>query len=268
MRAAVSTRTVSALAVLGLVAVSVLLVLIVNTASVVNPSLPVSGGNPSRSPTSGGILFVQVISNQNQTDKISDPLDRWYALGGLSVTVSQENGSGAVQEYVMTTDRDGQALQYIPGGSYVVQIQDETVDAQIPVQVSVGNETKLEVSFNGAEYPLLYSEDTGLVPTAGGPQSSMYVEVGSAATVAIANEPVVLRVAEGGRGAEYSVNATVVSQEPPSGGTQWLVLGTGVPVDPAGATSISLLTWTYSTFIPPQIPFKDAGLQSVPFVDN
>ena len=126
-----------------------------------------------------------------------------------------------------------------------MSIQDETLNMSIPVKVSAGNQTALGVSVLGKAYPVLYSEESGLVPTASSAQSLMYAEIGSRTSVAASGALVVLMVHEG-PSQGYPVPAAVVSQEQPAHGTQWLNLGASVAVDP-GATSIVLTTWTYAS---------------------
>lgn len=248
-----SSRSVSAAAILGLVLVSVAMVFLIDTSSLANPTVPLTQNNPGAARGPGGVLLVRLSSNQNDTGPASDPLNVMLALGGrdVFVTPAASSTSGVVEEYVMTTDGDGFAREYLAAGAYLVGIKDETLDIQIPVQIAVGNETQLGVSIVGTAYPVVYSEASQMVPAGQGPRSEVYVEVPSYTPVANDSEAVMLDVHQGAGGSR--VNATVVSQEQPFQGTDWLELGTATPVDPLNATSIVLTTWRYSMDMPPAV---------------
>jgi hypothetical protein len=239
----------SSMAILGLIVLSMLIVLILNSSSLVSPVLPIQGGTQSGAPGPDGTLVVQLLSNQNERDRLSNPTDKLSAIGDKAMIVSQATNSSNPFSQVLVTDAGGAVSQSMSPGPYVVSLMDEALDINIPVQISPGNTTKLMVTIYGAAYPLIYSEESGVRPAAGSPQSNMYVELRSPTPVANVSEPVILKVYGTAPGAGYLVNATVVSRQQPTQGTQWLELGAAVMVDPVNATSIILTTWTYSSFI-------------------
>ncbi len=247
VRAAKSSRLVSALAILGLVLTSSLMVLILDSGSLANPTLPFENGNANANPGPTGTLVVQLLTNQNESDKLSNPANTLFHLGEKAMTVTPEDNSSNPQ--VLITDVSGGVLEQLLPGHYVVRLVDETLSIKIPVQVFVGKETKLKVNIYGSAYPLAYSEESAVLPVVGKAQSNMFVQVRSSAPVANLSERVLLKVRGGAPGVGYLANATVLAQQPPAQGTQWLELGTGSTIDPLNATSIVLTTWTYSSFI-------------------
>lgn len=247
VRAAKTSRLVSSLSILGLILISILMVIVLNSSSLVNPTLPLQNGAPNGSPGPTGVLVVHLFTNQNESDRLSNPANSSFALGEKAMTVRDvANSSNPV---LLVTDTRGGVLQDMAPGRYVLRLQDQTLNIKIPVQISVGNQTKVVVHIYGAAYPLVYSEESGILPTVGSARSNMFVELRSSTSVANASEPVLIKVrgAESGNG--YLVNATVIARQPPTQGTQWLLLGTVTPIDPVNATSIFLTTWTYSDFI-------------------
>jgi len=246
LRAAKSSKLVSALAIMGLIVISLLMVLVLDASSFVNPLAPVGNGSSGLKQGPTGTLVVDLFTNQNETDRILLPMTTLIPLGEWPVTVAQVNSS---QHFSMITNTQGGSLQQLAAGSYVVSFQDESLKVNIPVQVALGNVTRLEVKVYGTAYPLAYSEESGVLLTAGSPQSAMYVEVRSSTPVANASEPVILKVHGVIQGTGDLIPATVISYEPPSQGTQWLELGTSAPLNPVDASEIYLTTWTYSQLI-------------------
>ncbi len=249
MRAAKTSKLVSTVAILGLIATSVMMVLILNSATLASPTLTLQSGSPS--PTEGptGTLTVQLYTNQDERDRLSNLTNRLLALGGEAVTVTQADNSSSPFTKVLVTNRTGGVFQVLPPRHYLVNLAVETLSIKIPVQVSVGNDTRVVVTIRGAAYPLVYSEESGVVPVAGRAQFSMFAELRSPTSIANVSDPVLLKVRVAAPGAGYLVNATVVGQKPPSQGTQWLELVTEGAFSPVDATSIVLTTWTYSSTI-------------------
>jgi len=246
LRAAKSSKLVSVLAVLALIIVSLFTVFILDSSSLANPTFPFQGGPSNGNPGPTGTLVVQLHSNQNETDKLGNPTNGSLPLVQWAITVIQANTSNPAT-FAMVTDNLGGSLQEAAAGSYVVSFRVEALSVRIPVQVYVGNETKVQVRVYGSAYSLLYSEESGVIPTAGSAQSDVFVQVNSTGQVANASQPVVLKVHQGTGGTGYLLNATVVSRQAPSQGTQWLELGTTAALDPVNATSIVLTTWTFSS---------------------
>src|SRR4029077_20013216 len=104
-RKAQSTRATSALAILGLILTSILLVLFLNASSLANPTLPFQNNSPTPVPGPTGTLVVQVHTNQNETDILSNPTNRSFALGqkGLKVTLADNSSN----PHLMITDTKG-----------------------------------------------------------------------------------------------------------------------------------------------------------------
>lgn len=249
LRAAKSSKLVSFLAVIGLIVTSILMLGLFNSAPV-SPTRTLQSGRNSPKEALTGTLVVQLLTNQNESDRLSNPTNQLLALGGKAMTVTEADNSSNPLATVLVTDATGRVSQELPPRHYVVDLVDETLSIEIPVQVSIGNETKVEVTIYGAAYPLVYSEESGVIPAAGGAQASMFVELRSSSPIANVSEPVLLRVHGAAPGVGYLVNATVIGQQPPSQGAQWLELGTEGMVDPVNATSIVLTTtWTYSSSI-------------------
>jgi hypothetical protein len=249
LRAAKTPRLVSSMAILGFIAFSTLIVLILNSASLANPALPFQSGSPNGNAGPTGDLVLQLLSNQDERDRLSNPSTQLFAIGEKAMLVSQGTNSSSAFGQVMVTNTAGLARQELPPGRYVVNLRDESLNINIPVQVSAGNETTLKVVVLGAAYQLVYSEESGVHPVAGTAQSNVYVQLKSSTSVANVSQTVILKVRGAGQGAGYLVNATVVSRQPPTGGFQWLELGAVGAVNPVNATSMVLTTWTYSSSI-------------------
>ena len=248
MRTAKSSKLVSALSVLGLILISVFMVFVLDSSMLMNPTIPFQGGTSRGSPGPTGTLVVQLHSNQNETDKLGNPTTGQLPVSQWPITVAQANATHPAT-FALITDNSGGSLQEVAAGNYVVSFKIESLSIKIPVKVSVGNETKVQVRVYGTAYSLLYSEESGIVPTAGSAQSNVFVRVNSTAPVANASEPIVLKIHQGSGWKGYLLNATVISRQASSSGTQWLELGTPSALDPVNATSIVLTTWTYASLV-------------------
>jgi hypothetical protein len=249
LRAARTSKLVSSMAILGLIVVSTLIVLVLNSSILANPMLPVQSGTPNASPRPG-TLTVRLLSNQNQSNRFtsSSPIPKQFPVRDKSMLVYNATNSSNPFSQVLVTDSHGRVSQQLSPGPYVVNLKDETLDINITVMISAGNETSLVVTIYGTAHPLAFSEESGVSPTAGSARSNMYVELGASAPVANVTEPVVLEVHGTAPGSGYLVNATVISSQPPAQGTQWLELGAAETIDLVNATSIVLTTWTYSGY--------------------
>jgi hypothetical protein len=232
---------------LGLIGTSILLVLFLNSSSLANPTLPFQNSAPKQVPGPTGTLVVQVHTNQNQSDLLSSPTSQFFPWGEKGMTVTAADNSSAPQ--LLITDTQGGALQELAPGHYFVRLADQTLSIKIPVQIFVGNETKVKLTISGTAYPIVYSEESGVIPAAGKLQSNMFVELRSSAPVANVNDQVLLKVRGGAPGVGYLANATVLAQQPPTQGNEWLELGASTTINPVNATSIVLTTWTYSSSI-------------------
>jgi len=246
-RAAGSTRGTSALAILGLICTSVLMVLFLNASSIANPTLPFQNNSPNPVPGPTGTLVVQVYTNQNETDILSNPTNSSFALGQKGMTVTLADNSS--NPHTMITDTRGGSLQELAPGRYVVRLWDQILRISVPVQILAGNETKVRLTIDVTGYPVVYSEESGVVPTVGKVRSDMFVELQSSALVASVDDQVLLKVRGAAPGVGYLSNATVLAQQPPTQGTEWMELGASTAINPVNATSISLTTWTYSSVV-------------------
>ena len=247
MRSGKSSRTLSALAILGLILVSILMVLVLNSGSLVNPTLPFSNSSPNNNPGPTGALVVQLRSNQNESDRLSNPTGTLIPLGEKPMVVMSAGNSSTKYVQALITNTSGDVLQELAPGSYIVRIIDQTLVIKIPVQISIGNETKVVVDIRGKAYPLIYSEESGnVIPIAGKAQANMFVELQSSAPVANVSEAVLLKVRGSAPGVGYLANATVLEQQPPTQGNEWLELGASTTINPVNATAIVLTTWSYS----------------------
>jgi len=244
---------------LGLIGTSILLVLFLNASSIANPTLPFHDKSPNPVPQPTGTLVVQVHTNQNETDGLSNPTNRSFPLGEKGLTVTTADNARGPQ--VMITDTQGGALQELAPGRYVVRLSDQTLSIKVPVQIFAGNETKVKLTITGTAYPVVYSEESGVVLAAGKVRSDMFVQLRSSASVASVDDLVLLRVRGGAPGVGYTANATVLAQQPPTQGTEWLELGTSTTINPVNATSIFLTTWTYSSAVTIQ-PIGFAGVSA------
>ena len=265
LRRAKSTRLVSVLAILGLILTSAVMVIIVSSSSLVNPLNPLSGGGPNNNPGPTGTLVVQLQTNQDRNDTLGAPSSRLFPLGEKAFTVTQVTNSSAPSVVALVTDTRGGVLTQLQPGPYIVKLQDETLHITVGVTISAGNVTKLRLFIYGSGFPLIYSEESGAVPTETGIQSTMYVEIrtptAGATAVPTSGQNVLLKVRGGAPGVGYLVNATVLAGQSTST-TQWLRLGTSGTVNPVNASSILLTTWTYGSYIGPSFRIPLSGVSA------
>ncbi len=247
VRAGKSSRVTSALAILGLILVSIVMVLVLNSGSLVNPTLPFSNSSPNNNPGPTGTLVVQLRSNQNESDRLSDPTNTVIPLGEKPMVVMSADNTSAHYVQAMITNTRGDVLQELAPGDYIVRIIDQTLVIRIPVSISLNNVTKVVVNISGKAYPLTYSEESGIVPVGGKAQSNMFVELRSSTPVANVSEPVLLKVRGGAPGVGYLANATVLARQLPAQGNEWLELGAETIINPVNATAIVMTTWSFTS---------------------
>jgi hypothetical protein len=249
-RAARTSRLVSSLAILGLIVASLFIVLTIDSSSLANPVLQFPPGFPIGGRGPMGTLGVRLLSNQNQSERFANPSPPsrgWpFPVAHKVVIVTQAGHSSAgLFSEVLETDSGGFTSTLLSPGRYLVSLRDETLDISIPVEIQNANQTTVFVNMSAAAYPLVYSEESGVLSTAGGGQSNVYAELSTSAPVADVSEPVILEVHGTAPGSGYLVNATVLSRQPPTQGAEWLGLGAAGTIDPVNATSLVLTTWTY-----------------------
>jgi len=245
LRAARSSRLVSGVAVVALIAVAALSVVVIDSHTLADP-LQRDFIRPAAAPLpKTGILFVQMFSNQDFSSIVSDPLNTSAPVPEFLMQVITINSSVISEApQPLTTDAAGVAHLSLLPGVYVLRVPYNTLRIEIPVRILSGNTTSVRLNVSEAAYSLLYSEAADV-----GGQPSVYVELPSSTSVANVTEPVTLQVQNGGSRNGYQVFATVVSEQEPAQGTQWLELESVGAFDLAGATTVLLATWTYSTSI-------------------
>jgi hypothetical protein len=247
MRSGKTSRLTSTLAILGLIIVSIVMVLVLNSGSLVNPTLPFQNSSPNNNPGPTGTLVVQLRTNQNESDRLSDPTAGVMPLGEKPMVVMSADNFSARYVQAMITNTKGDVLQELAPGNYVLRILDQTLVIRIPVQISLNNVTKVVVNISGKAYPLTYSEESGIVPVAGKAQAKMFVELRSSTPIADVNQAVLLKVRGGAAGVGYLANATVLARPTPVQGNEWLELGAETTINRVNATTIVLTTWSFSS---------------------
>lgn len=269
VRATRTTKLLSGVAILGLVVFSMLIVLILNSATLVNPTIPIQGGTHDVTPGPTGMLTVTLASNQDQSNKFTSnsAIPRLYPIRDKTITVLQTGNSSGGFNQMLVTDAQGSVSEQLSPGTYSVNLKDEALDVNIPVRVTPGNETTLQVTVDGAQYPLIYSEESGVLPMAGGVQSDMHAWLFATLPIAKVGDGVILEVHAASQRSGYLLNATVISLQPPVSGAEWLELGVAGPVDPVNATFIVLTTWTYSGSVSVH-PLSPQNQQSPPKSQN
>lgn len=240
---------VSAASLLGLILVSVLMVLVLDASSIANPTIPLGSGGPNNKQGPTGTLAVDLFSNANETNRLSLPTNSTYPIGEWPVTATMVSNSSSPTTYALFTDTKGGAVAEVAPGNYTLSFTVESETVVVPVTVQLQNITRAIITVTGADFPIVYSEESTGTLTTAGLQSSMYVEVAASPAVPNATQSVVIKSQDAVAGAGRIAYATVVSQEPTSGGKEWLQLDTQQPFDPVNATSIYLTSWSYSTFV-------------------
>ena len=118
MRSGVSSRLWSALAIVGLVVISIFLIVLVNASPLANPTVPLENGSPNGQQQPSGILTVRLFSNQNDSYSFGNPMSRYAPLGGWPIAVTYDTNSSVPtqQEYLLTTNKAGSVVQPLPVG--------------------------------------------------------------------------------------------------------------------------------------------------------
>jgi hypothetical protein len=251
-----SSMVVSAAAVVALVVVASLSVAVIDSHAFSDP-LQVNFIRPAAAPLpKSGTLMVRMFSDQDFSDVVSTPLTTQIPVPNWPLTLVTINSSVISEQPIsLTTDVVGVALDTLLPGEYVLEAPYNTLDIEIPLQIFGGNTTSVQLNVTEGAYPLLYSEAADV-----GARPSVYVELPSSAPVANVSEPVTLQVRNEGPGNGYEVFATVVSEQMPAQGTQWLELEPRVPVDLASATTALLATWAYSSSVTVRPTVENATL--------
>ena len=258
LRAAKSSRTVSAATVLGLIFVSLLMLYFIDASNLFNPTGPrnvapapvVPAPAPPGNPRNGSLVIL-ATSNMDTINGIPTPINASTDAEGVLVVAIDEAANSSQARYLWATNTAGLAgcIECVPVGAYLLSIQYDGLEITTQAVVSVGEQTLVQANFTGKLYDLSYCAESGVLVTPSIAQYTMFASVNSPVAVANASEPVFLNVGGGQGVAGYSVNATVVSQGAPTTGAQWLQLGTRSPVDLVDATSISMTAWTSSVTI-------------------
>ena len=213
---------VSTAAVVALIVVASLSVAVIDSHAIADP-LQRDLVRPADTPLpKAGALSVRMLSNQNFTSIVSEPLGTPVPVAKWPMTVTTINSSVISEAPIrLTTDSDGVAIAILLPGVYVLRAPYNTLDIEIPVRIFSGNTTSVQLNVTEGAYSLLYSEAADV-----GAQPSVYVALHSSTPVASVGEPVTLDVRNGGSGSGYEVYATVVSELPPAPGGS--VAGAGV----------------------------------------
>jgi hypothetical protein len=243
--AARSSRLVSVVAVLALIVVASLSVALIDSHSIADP-LQRDFLRPADSPLpKPGTLMVQMLSDQDFSSITSEPLKTSIPVPRWPMTLTTINSSViSVTPLPLSTDSDGVIRISLLPGLYVLRAPYNTLNIEIPVNISSGNTTSVQLNVFEGVYSLLFSETADV-----GAEPSVYVELRSSAPVANVSEAVTLQGQYGGSGGAFRVDATVTSRWPPVQGTEWLELAPLGTLDLASATSFVLATWTYSSSV-------------------
>jgi len=226
------------LTVSALVIASFLVVLVVNSSSLVSPPLAAGGNGNGPGTPQGGILRVTLRTNQPKGDAFSPPNRDFYGVSGKPIDVV--NPTDITDPTLIFTDANGMVLTRLSAGPYTVQLDEETLHISIPVTITDGDETRLNIVVTGTQYPVSYSETsaTGSSPYAG--ENVVYLQLRSSHTVAGLNSTVVLKVASGATG--EMVNGTVVGSQQ-SGQASWLQVVTPGALEANGASGMAVVVF-------------------------
>lgn len=233
---------VSAAAVAALIVVASISVAVIDSHAITDP-LQRDFVRPADAPLpKDGALSVQMFSNQDFSSVLSNPLRTPLPVPRWPMALTTINSSVISQLPIsLHTDANGVAFATLLPGEYVLRAPYQTLNIEIPVRIFGGNTTHVQLNVTESAYSLLYSEAADV-----GAQPSVYVDLRSSTQVANISEPVTLEVQNEGSGNAFQVHATVVSEQPPAQGTQWLELDSAITVDLAGA-SVLFATWAYAT---------------------
>jgi hypothetical protein len=240
-----SSRLVSGVAVILLIVVVSLSVALIDSHSLADP-LQANLLRPADAPLpKPGILSVQMFSNQDFSTIVSAPLKAPIAVPDWPMTLTTINSS-VISVTPLSFSLDSEGVAHVPllPGLYILSAPYNTLNIEIPVNIFSGNTTSVQLNVFEGAFPVLFSEAADV-----GAEPSVYVELSSSAPAANVSEPVTLQVRNGGSGGGYQVDATVTSQWPPAQRTEWLELAPMGTLDLAGAESVVLATWAYSSSV-------------------
>ena len=187
---------VSAAAVVALIVVASLSVAVIDSHAIADP-LQRDLVRPADAPLpKAGALSVRMLSNQNFTSVVSEPLGTPVPVPKWPMTVTTINSSVISETPLpLSTDADGVAVVSLLPGDYVLRAPYNTLSIAIPFRIFGGNTTSVQLNVTEGAYSLLYSEAADV-----GGQPSVYVELRSSTPVANVSEPVTLDVRNGGSG--------------------------------------------------------------------
>jgi len=230
------SRLASSVTVGALVACSLLIVITLNSSSLVSPPVPASGdGNGPAAPLEG-LLRIMIRTNQQGGDSLAAPGTPLYPVVGKPIAVADADNLSAPAQ-LLFTDTMGAAEARLSAGSYLVEVDDQTLHMSIPVTIADGNETRLSIAVLGSQFPVNYSEISAEGTSAAAGQNTIFLQVRSPSPVAKLNETVVLKVT--GRAFEEAVNATVVASQQ-YGGFSWLKVETPSAVNATRASGMAV----------------------------
>lgn len=243
--------------VVALIAVASLSVVVIDSHTLANP-LQRDFIRPADAPLpKNGVLSVRMFSNQDFSSIVSKPLQTSMPVPEWPMAVDTINSSVISEApQPLKTDSNGVARLSLLPGDYVLRVPYNTLRIAIPVRIISGNTTSVGLNVSEGAYQVLYSEAADV-----GGQPSIYLESSSSTPVANITEPVTLQVKNGETGNGYQIFATVASEQPPAQGTQWLELDSTEAFNLAGAATVLLATWNYSTStaVGPTVPVGALG---------
>jgi hypothetical protein len=230
------SRLASSLTVGALVACSSLIVLTLNSSTLVSPQVPASGNGNGPAAPLDGLLRVMLRTNQQGGNSLAAPGGPLYPVAGKAIAlVDAENVTAPAQ--LLFTDATGSAEARLSPGQYLVEVDEQTLHMSIPVTIADGNETRLNIAVLGAQYPVNYTEISGTGSSAAAGENTIFLKVRSPSPIAKLNDTVVLKVTAGA--SEEAANATVVAAQQYDG-FSWLRVETPSAVNATTASGMAV----------------------------
>lgn len=230
------SRLASSLTLGALVVCSSLIVLTLNSSTLVSPQVPAGGNGDGPAAPLDGVLRVMLRTNQQGGGPLAAPGTSLYPIPGKAIAlVDADNLTAPAQ--LLFTDAGGAAEARLAPGQYLVEVEEQTLRMSIPVTIADGNETRLSVAVLGSQYPVNYTEISGTGSSAAAGENTVFLKVRSASPVAKLNDTVVLKVTGGAR--EEAANATVVAAQQ-YGGFSWLRVETPGAVNASTASGMAI----------------------------
>jgi hypothetical protein len=237
-----SSRLANSLILTGLIAYSLLLVVVLN--GVPEPVAPVRTILTPSDKAADGFLLIILGTNQDPNHPTADPSNSsLFPIAGKQIMVLNQTDPGSFPHQLMTNGSGVANSSLIPG-RYVVKFDYHTLHPVIPVVVTKGNLTILGVRVTGILAPAIFSEFSDLSSTGVPGQGTDVLLIHSPLRVANLSDSMIVKVRGPGTAVQIA-NATVIGERLVTDGL-WLQMGVPSELNTSGSSGVDLTVYAYS----------------------